>query len=110
MKQLGYLTTFFGAYVALSITVLGGPESLPSGKEMKQVAPAPLPECNWTGFYIGLNAGGQFGHSEDKDLMDWYFPDRPWGYNESGFVGGGKLVTIINGSGSSSDRNLTSAT
>ena len=61
-------------------------------KESKQVAPQPAPSpCNWTGFYFGVNAGGQFGHSEDKDLDDYNFPDRPWGYNESGFVGGGQI-------------------
>jgi outer membrane immunogenic protein len=62
-----------------------------SGKEMKQVAPAPLPECNWTGFYIGLNAGGTFGHAENTDVDDYNFPDKPWGYSTSGFVGGGEV-------------------
>ena len=34
-----------------------GPEALPSGKEMKEVAPAPAHGCDysWTGFYVGLN-------------------------------------------------------
>jgi outer membrane immunogenic protein len=89
MKQLIRLTILSCACAALALTVVAGPEALPSGKEMKQVAPAPLPECNWTGFYIGLNVGGQFGHSENKDLDDYWDPDRPWGYDESGVVAGG---------------------
>src|SRR2546430_12792524 len=71
-------------------TAFAGTESY-SGKEMKQVAPAPVPECNWTGFYIGVNGGGQFGHSENKDIDDYWNPDRPWGYDESGFVAGGQV-------------------
>jgi outer membrane immunogenic protein len=68
-----------------------GPEPY-SGKEMKQVIPpALLPECNWTGFYIGLNVGGQFGHSENKDLDGFWADDRPWGYSESGVIAGGQI-------------------
>jgi outer membrane immunogenic protein len=91
MKQLTRLTILFCTCAALALTAVAGPEPLPSGKEMKQVAPAPPPECNWTGFYIGLNVGGQFGHSEDKDLDDWDFVDKPWGYSESGVVAGGQV-------------------
>jgi outer membrane immunogenic protein len=97
MKQLTYLTTIFCACAALAVTALGGPEPLPSGKEMKEVAPAPPPECNWTGFYIGINVGGQWGHSEDKDV-DYNFgvPNefdgpKPWGYDESGVIAGGQV-------------------
>src|SRR5213592_10811 len=95
MKQLTRLTVLFCACAALALTAVGGPEPLPSGKEMKQVAPAPLPECNWTGFYLGLNVGGQFGHSEDKDhdynvgsSTDF---EKPWGYDESGVIAGGQV-------------------
>jgi outer membrane immunogenic protein len=99
MKQLIRLTILFCGCAALALTVVAGPEALPSGKEMKQVAPAPLPECNWTGFYIGINVGGQFGHSEDTDDPGdpngtrpfWNNPDKPWGYSESGVVGGGTV-------------------
>ena len=91
MKQLICLTILFCACAALALTAVAGPEALPSGKEMKQVAPAPLPECNWTGFYIGLNVGGQFGHSENKDLDDYWFDNKPWGYDESGVVAGGQV-------------------
>src|SRR5437763_12221696 len=95
MKQLIRLTILFCACAAVDLTVVAGPESLPSGKEMKQVAPAPLPECNWTGFYIGLNVGGQWGHSEDNDI-DFYWTrgngeNQKWGYDESGVVAGGQV-------------------
>ena len=68
MKQLICLTIAAGASLALSLTAFGGPEPLPSGKEMKEVAPAPAPECfDWSGFYVG--AFGGFKHAAvDTDL------------------------------------------
>jgi outer membrane immunogenic protein len=62
-----------------------------SGKEMKQVAPMTPSSCDWSGFYLGVNVGGQFGHSENKDLDDYNFPDRSWGYSESGVTGGEQI-------------------
>ena len=99
MKQLIRLTILLCACAGLAVTVSAGPEPMPSGKEMKQVAPAPVPECNWTGFYLGINVGGQFGHSEDTDDPGdpngnnnfWNEPDRPWGYDEDGIVAGGQV-------------------
>jgi outer membrane immunogenic protein len=93
MKQLIRLTILFCGCAALALTVVAGPEALPSGKEMKQVAPAPLPECNWSGFYIGLNVGGQWGHSEDRDLDGYSTRDdgNIWGYDESGVIAGGQV-------------------
>ena len=90
MKQLTCLTIALCASLALGLTAFAGPEPMPSGKEMKQVAPAP-PECNWTGFYIGLNVGGQWGHSEDVD-NDYNFENpKPWGYDQSGVIAGGQV-------------------
>ena len=72
MKQLTCLTAAC-ASVALALTALGGPEPLPSGKEMKQVAPPP-PECyDWSGFYVGAFGGYKFA-SVDTTLDptgDW---------------------------------------
>src|SRR5260370_8763085 len=67
MKQLIRLTILFCACAALALTVVAGPEPLPSGKEMKQVAPAP-PECDytWTGFYFGGNAGYGWGNADTR--------------------------------------------
>ncbi len=95
MKQLIRLTIIACACGAWSLTGVAGPEPLPSGKEMKQVAPAPAPECTWTGFYIGLHAGGQFGHSQTGEDFTieglGTAPGPKFGYSESGFVGGGQV-------------------
>ena len=89
MKQLLIAVS---ASLVLALTAFAGPESLPADKELKQVAPAPLPELTWTGFYLGLHAGGQFGHSETNDLDDYYFfAHHHFGYSESGFNGGGQI-------------------
>jgi outer membrane immunogenic protein len=79
MKQLTCLTFAACAAIALSLNAFGGPEPLPSGKEMKEVAPAPAPECfDWSGFYIGAS-GGYKHASVNSDLNatgDWFlFPD-----------------------------------
>lgn len=91
MKQLLSLTTTVFISCLLAVTAAAGPEALPSGKEMKQVAPAPPPPCNWTGFYLGVHVGGQFGHAEDKDLDDYNALDQQWGYSVSGVVAGGQI-------------------
>src|SRR5262249_33419 len=66
-----------------------------SGKEMKQVAPAPPPECEWGGFYLGLHAGGEFGHSETSEVFTiegiGTEVGPKFGYSESGFNGGGQF-------------------
>src|SRR5438477_6976223 len=97
MKRRSRVTLLSAICLGLALSAWAGPEPISGGKEMKQVAPAPPAECNWTGFYIGLNVGGQFGHAEDKDL-DGYNDfriyssvDRPWGYDESGVIAGGQV-------------------
>ena len=82
MKQLSCLTIAC-ASVALALTALGGPVS--SGKEMKQVAPAPTPCPSWTGFEIGgfgayvygvadthldLTGSWEFFHDLEVDLQN----------------------------------------
>src|SRR5437870_6813280 len=59
MKQLIRLTILFCTCAAM-MTAFAGTETY-SGKEMKQVAPAPPPECNWSGFYVGLHVAGSSG-------------------------------------------------
>ena len=46
---------------------------------------------DWTGFYVGLHAGGQFGETKNTDLDNWNGNHVQWGYDENGFVGGGQL-------------------
>ncbi|HWY52728.1 MAG TPA: outer membrane protein [Chthoniobacterales bacterium] len=61
-------TLTFGV-ILLGVTfAFAGPEALPSsGKEMKEVAPAP-PTCDftWSGFYIGVNGGGGWGDGRTR--------------------------------------------
>ena len=83
MKQLVRLMGVVLACSALT-TAFAGTETY-SGKESKMVAPAPAPTlCDWTGFYIGLHAGGQFGHSQTNDLDEWNIvAHHHFGYDES---------------------------
>jgi opacity protein-like surface antigen len=85
MKSVFRAIAVFGPTALFALTAFGGPEPFPSGKEMKEVATMPPPPlCDWTGFYLGLHAGGEFGHSETADSAI----DRRFGYTESGFNGG----------------------
>jgi outer membrane immunogenic protein len=86
VKAFACLAIALVATVLLTATCYAGPEPM-----SKEVAPVPPSPCNWNGLYIGLNAGGQFGHSEDKDLDDYNFLDKPWGYSESSFIGGEQI-------------------
>lgn len=87
MKQL---IRFLGiVFVCSALSQAFAGTEMYSGKESKAVAPAPPPLCDWTGFYIGLHAGGQFGHSETNDLDDWNITaHHHFGYDEDGFNGG----------------------
>jgi outer membrane immunogenic protein len=93
MKRLFCLTILLCALATSPIALIAGPEPLPSGKEMKQLAPAPAPECNWSGLYVGLTGGGQFGHAEDVNIDGYRAggPDREWGYDQSGVIAGGEI-------------------
>ena len=69
MKTLTRFVIAFSACSALALTALAGPESLPrdSSKDKEvMAAPAP-PTATWSGFYIGLNAGGTFSQDNNVD-------------------------------------------
>jgi len=55
-------------------------------------APVMVPPYNWTGFYVGLNAGGSWGR-QDNDLVT--VPGGVVGLSNSdsldGFIGGGQI-------------------
>jgi outer membrane immunogenic protein len=91
MKSLTRLVIAFCACSALVLSVVAGPEHFSSKDKEVTAAPAP-PGCEWSGFYVGVNGGGQFGHSEDRTGNPGYNnANQEWGYSESGFVGGGQI-------------------
>jgi outer membrane immunogenic protein len=98
MKQLIHSIGALFVSAALGTAAFAGTEAY-SGKEMKQVAPAPPPECDftWTGFYFGGNAGYGWGHA-DTDFEP--LPDaatfvslkpRELSPDPGGFIGGGQV-------------------
>jgi outer membrane immunogenic protein len=52
---------------AVCAMIYAGPEPISSGKEMKEVAPAPPPCPTWAGFYVGISGGYKFA-SADQTL------------------------------------------
>lgn len=93
MKNFALTTLALCVPAALASVTFAGPEPIQSsGKEMKQVATVPV-ECNWTGFYIGIHGGGNWGHSETEDHDGYYSHDvgDAFGYDASGAVVGGTL-------------------
>jgi len=75
MKKLYALTVAVVAALGLAQIATAGPEPLPSSKEMKEVAPAPPPECNWTGFYFGALVGYDWNDLTWTDVDTSIFPD-----------------------------------
>src|SRR5436853_1020524 len=93
MKQLFALSIAALLSCLLVLTALAGPEALPSGKEMKQVAPAPE-GCDyvWTGFYVGARAGYGWNDNElsARGEPEGLFDIDPGhqAVDNDGFVGG----------------------
>src|SRR5437879_3444923 len=60
---------------------------------MKEVAPAPPPECNWSGFYIGINAGYAWMDTEvsDLDFLNVGPPVQSFSFDPNGPVAGGQV-------------------
>jgi outer membrane immunogenic protein len=87
MKRIIRVALVCGVDAILAALAVAGPVTS-SEKEMKEVAPAPPRAlCEWTGFYVGVHAGGELGHSETHDFTT----GRRFGYGESGFNGGMQL-------------------
>jgi len=93
MKRFALTIVVFAVFLALVGLVrvaFAGPER-PSGKEMKEVAPAP-PPCDWTGFYIGAHGG--FGGGDvfwrdddfsDNEILTHSVPVGPFGGLQLGY-------------------------
>lgn len=98
MKQLITLTIRLFASCVLAITSFAGPESLPSGKEMKQVVPlAPACDFSWTGFYVGVNVGYGWGNADtrfdpepDAATFEFLLPQKH-DAEPDGVIGGGQV-------------------
>jgi outer membrane immunogenic protein len=96
MNKLALTSAFFSLACAITFA---GPEALPSGKEMKEVAPLPAPGCDyiWTGFYFGLNVGYGWGNADTHfdPLPDpaTFFLLQPQTHDAEpgGVVGGGQI-------------------
>ena len=84
MKRFTALTVVLTALCGLTQISLAGPDRYSS----KEVAPV-VPECDWTGFYIGLNVGVVGLNTTVTDINDW------WSYashtpEDTNFEGGGQ--------------------
>ena len=83
MKRFLALTVVLTALVGL--TLFAGPE-----RYSKEVAPvAPMPECDWSGFYVGLNVGVAGLNTYITDINDWWSYGT-WTPEDTNFQGGGQ--------------------
>lgn len=93
------LTLTFAALLAGATFTFAGPESIPtSGKEMKETMPVTRAcDFSWTGFYVGVRAGGGFSSNTDTEFRplpgeaSFGMVDRDLDLDLDGFVGGGEL-------------------
>jgi outer membrane immunogenic protein len=91
--------------LAICAAFVGGPAlaaDLPSGKAPPPTYYEPAPIATWTGFYVGLNAGGTFGGSDNINvttgsLGSGFSPaygvagTGTGNGNFGGFIGGGQI-------------------
>jgi len=96
MKKLLLVGLAFGALIAPAVAA-----DLPPQAPVFTKAPAPIPVYNWTGFYVGGNAGYGAGRSDPSTTTE-FTPTNYWnilsvpqvnaagtgGVDPNGFVGG----------------------
>jgi outer membrane immunogenic protein len=127
------IKNWFKGVAIAALTAVGAVAAQAADLPTRKEAPAPVfvpPPFTWTGFYIGLNAGGIFSSgSKNATLIApsyalWlsnYFPGG-LGSGKTGFIGGGQagynwqtgafvlgVVTDFDGTSLSSSRNFSSA-
>ena len=69
------------------VTMTGAANAADMQRRQAMPAKAPMYEApyNWTGFYVGINGGGGFGHSNWSNVLGTN------GFNLSGAVVGGTI-------------------
>jgi outer membrane immunogenic protein len=91
MRKLLAATIISGlAAVAVSMPVLAA--DLPAREYVKSPAMAPpVPYYDWSGFYVGVNVGGSWGHSSSTNTaLDGTFVSSG-SRNDSAVIGGGQI-------------------
>ena len=71
-------TTLTKSLITLTVLIAAAVFSLAGPVMEKNVAPVPVAECNWTGFYIGINGGvgwqqSRFTNTDDGGYDAYYF-------------------------------------
>jgi outer membrane immunogenic protein len=85
MRRFIALTVVFFTSIGFAQIASAGPERM----EAKEMAPAP-PPCDWSGFYIGVNAGVAGLNTTINDLDDWFSPNAST-LEDTNVAGGGQL-------------------
>jgi outer membrane immunogenic protein len=78
----------FALVVSLALIASAQAADLPSEKGPALYAPPP-PVFSWTGLYVGVTAGGVFGH-QTLSVQPTAGPYGSLGANDGGFAGGGE--------------------
>jgi outer membrane immunogenic protein len=59
---------------SVALTAMLGGSAMAADMPLKAPPPPPCTACNWTGFYLGVNAGGGFGHDPSNDAISLFPP------------------------------------
>jgi len=85
LTKLFLLTAVVGALACVASSFAG---PMPQEKNMTPIAPAPV--CDWSGFYVGLNAGVT-NYTARFDDRDDFFDIGAEEYDTAAFIGGGQI-------------------
>jgi outer membrane immunogenic protein len=79
---------------AVAVSALAGGSAMAADLPVRAPvykAPPPVVAYNWTGFYIGANAGGAWSEKCWTNLNTFVTPVAEGCHNPSGFIGGGQI-------------------